>query len=133
MKITETQIRQVIKEEIKKVLSENFAGAKNTIGSISAVIQGLTLTGENPELVKALKQAAGTDSHAKVTLEPWDVGYQKFNVYLGDNTNTSPINSGMGPVSKEALNKGNLRVAGQPERGQEELGKQGINRSQTYS
>ena len=110
MRISESRIRQIIREEAQRALRESFHGGDSnykrprwatTWSSLSQVAGALRAAG-NKELADIVSRAS-SDPHAKVTLQPVDPNYERFNIYLGDNTDTWPVNGGKGFVHAEEL------------------------------
>ena len=117
MRITESGLRRIVREEIiresvrsgtlapreaRRLLRE--ADAKSTITGIGSVVSALRAAG-NKELADIIAKKDDGSGAIRVTLKPTDSTYKDFNVYLGSDTDTMPLNAGKGFVTFDALMK----------------------------
>ena len=125
MRITESTIRRIIREEARRVLgetetrfnrnaeSEVYSGnAKTpsiTTSNLGTVVTAIKVMG-NEELAKIVFNKGGRDDNDKVTLQPIDGRYQEFNVYIGNDTDTMPLNAGKGYISVAALQRVGISI-----------------------
>jgi len=118
MRINESTIRRIIREEARRVLVEtrfdrdaesevyggNVKKPSVTTASLGSVVDAIKIMGEE-ELAKIVFNRGGRDAREKVTLQPTDGRYLEFNVYLGDDTDTWPLNGGKGHIKVAALER----------------------------
>jgi len=123
MRINESTIRRIIREEARRVLGEtrferdaesevyggNVKKPLNTTSNLGTVVTAIKVMGDE-ELAKIVFNRGGRDDRDKVTLVPTDGMYQEFNVHLGNDTDNRPLNAGKGHISVAALQRVGISI-----------------------
>jgi len=93
-----------------EVYGGNVKKPLNTTSNLGTVVTAIKVMGDE-ELARIVFNRGGRDDGDKVTLVPTDGRYQEFNVYIGNDTDTMPLNGGKGHIKVTALERVGIKIA----------------------